>query len=133
MWLVGTFDPILEVAAFVRKQLYYLVGTLRSASTKMGYITDRLSNFEPIAAHDVLDSLESAVLSRDYRLTQRRRESALALCKPCRPAAARARLTAGASDARMVARCPRVGRNHGQHPLVRRERGTKRRLLVAEL
>jgi hypothetical protein len=108
MCLVGTFDPILEVAAVGREQLYYLVGTLRGTST--------MSNLP-----------SSADLLGQCGLSQCRRVSALALCKPCRPAAARARLTAATSE------CPPVARNHGQLPLVRSERGTKRRLLVAEL
>jgi hypothetical protein len=52
--LVGTFDPILELVALRRQQLCYLIGPLRTASTKMGYVTDRLSNFESMTPHDVL-------------------------------------------------------------------------------
>jgi hypothetical protein len=52
--LVGTFDPILELVALRRQQLCYLIGTLRTASTKVGYVTDRLSNFESMTPHDVL-------------------------------------------------------------------------------
>jgi hypothetical protein len=52
--LVGTFDPILELVALGRQQLCYLIGTLRTASTKMGNVTDRLSNFESMTPHDVL-------------------------------------------------------------------------------
>jgi hypothetical protein len=55
MRLVGAFNPILEIAAFGWQQLRYGVDAVRNPHTEMWYVIDRLSDFEFVAAHNVLD------------------------------------------------------------------------------
>jgi hypothetical protein len=71
MRLVGAFNPILEIAAFGWQQLRYGVDAVRNPHTEMWYVIDRLSDFEFVAAHNVLDDnrMESRGKSPDMRIS----------------------------------------------------------------
>jgi hypothetical protein len=55
MRLVGTFNSILEIVAFEWQKLCYRVGAVRYAGAERRHVVHCLSDFEFMAAHNILD------------------------------------------------------------------------------